>query len=141
MHHGHRVFATLVQIIGSSIVFLPCWCRLSAAADVQLRAEALQLLHHFLALPAGRLEQLSQHVEELANNMFPASSWEWKPGSTQSTDYARQLMALMDSMVAAAEQGLSVEPVLQVTHLGNVSRAGGGGRGMAGRGGGVGGWG
>ena len=81
---------------------------------MQLRAEALQLLHHFLALPAGSLERLSEHVAELANNMFPASSWEWKRGSTQSIDYARQLMALMDSMVAAAEQGLSVEPILQV---------------------------
>lgn len=46
--------------------------------------------------------------------MFPASSWELKPGSTQSIHYAQQLMALMDSMVAAAERGLSVEPVLEV---------------------------
>ena len=81
---------------------------------MQLRTEALQLLHHFLALPAGKLEKLSQHIEQLANNMFPASSWEWKRGSTQSIDYARQLMALMDSMVAAAEQGLSIEPILEV---------------------------
>ena len=109
------------------VVILQCSCRSSTAADVQLRAEALQLLHHFLALPAGRLEQLSQHVEELANNMFPASSWEWKAGSTQYTDYARQLMALMDATVAAAEQGLSVEPVLQVAHLGTAERGGGAG--------------
>ena len=102
------------------IVISPCRFRSSTAADVQLRAEALQLLHHFLALPAGRLEELSQHIEELVNNVFPASSWEWKPGSTQSTDHARQLMALMDSLVAAAEEGLSVEPLLQVDHLGTA---------------------
>ncbi|KAL3135934.1 hypothetical protein ABBQ32_006979 [Trebouxia sp. C0010 RCD-2024] len=83
------------------------------AADVQLRVEALHLLHHFLALPPGKLETLSQHVQELANNMFPASSWELKAGSTQAIHYAQQLMALMDSMVAAAERGLSVEPVLE----------------------------
>ena len=62
--------------------------------------------------------------------MFPARSWEQKPGSTQSTDYARQLMALMDSMVAAAEQGLSVEPILQVAHLGTAGRGCKGGAGI-----------
>ena len=96
-------------------------CSSTTAADVQFRVEALHLLHHFLALPPSKLETLSQHVQELANNMFPASSWELKPGSTQSVHYAQQLMALMDSTVAAAERGLSVEPVLEVgRHLGTV---------------------
>lgn len=90
-------------------------CSSLAAADVQLRTEALELLHHFLSLSAGQLQKLTQQVEELANNIFPASSWEWKRGSSQSVDYARQLMALMDSTVAAAEGGLAVEPILQVS--------------------------
>jgi len=75
--------------------------------------EALQLLQYFLN-PGNHAAKLSDKVEELANNVFPASSWEWRRGTTQSTDYARQLMAIMDSMVAAAEHGLSVEPLLQV---------------------------
>lgn len=81
---------------------------------MQLRVEALQLLHHFLALPPAKLQTLSQQVEELVNGVFPASSWELKQGSTQSIHSAQQLMALMDSMVAAAERGLSVEPILEV---------------------------
>lgn len=86
----------------------------SSATDVQLRVEALQLLQHFLNLPADQSTKLTEKVEELANNVFPASSWEWKRGSTQSTDYARQLMAIMDSMVTAAEHGLPVKSLLQV---------------------------
>ena len=82
---------------------------------MQLRTQALQLLHHFLGLPATHLQQLTQRLEEMANNVFPASSWEWKRGSTQSIAYAQQLMALMDSTVAAAEQGCCVAPLLQVT--------------------------
>ena len=79
--------------------------------------EALQLLHYFLNLPADQASKLSDTVEQLANNVFPASSWEWRRGSSQSTDYARQLMAIMDSMVGAAELGVSVEPLLQVREL------------------------
>ncbi len=75
--------------------------------------EALQLLQYFLS-PGNHATQLTDTVQELAINAFPASSWEWRRGTTQSTDYARQLMAIMDSMVAAAERGLSVEPLLQV---------------------------
>lgn len=89
-------------------------CRKPAAAAVQLRVEALQLLAHFLSLPADQLTVLSETVSELVTDVFPASSWEWKRGSTQSTDYARQLMALMDSVVAAAEQGRPVQAMLQV---------------------------
>ena len=85
---------------------------------MQQRVETLQLLQYFLTLPEDHAAKLTDKVEELVNNIFPASSWEWKRGSTQSTDYARQLMAIMDSMVAASESGLSVEPLLQVTaHL------------------------
>lgn len=91
-----------------------CCCSSSAAADVQLRVEALQLLRFFLNLPADQAIKLTGKVEELSNNVFPASSWEWQRGSTQSTDYARQLMAILNSMVAAAELGDSVEPLLQV---------------------------
>lgn len=87
---------------------------------MQLRTQALQLLHHFLSLPAAQLQKLTQQIEELANYIFPASSWEWKRGSTQSVDYARQLMAIMDAMVTAAERGLSVEPILQVGHHHNT---------------------
>ncbi len=88
-------------------------CSSSATAVVQQRVEALQLLQYFLS-PGNHATQLTDTVQELAINAFPASSWEWRRGTTQSTDYARQLMAIMDSMVAAAERGLSVEPLLQV---------------------------
>lgn len=81
---------------------------------MQLRIEALQLLAHFFSLPAQQLSKLSEGVSELVTNVFPASSWEWRRGSTQSTDYARQLMALMDSVVAAAEMGQPVQLMLQV---------------------------
>lgn len=91
-----------------------CCCRKSAAAEVQLRIDALQLLAHFLSLPGQQLSRLSEAVSELVIDVFPASSWEWKRGSTQSTDYARQLMALMDSVVAAAEIGCPVQAMLQV---------------------------
>lgn len=75
--------------------------------------EALQLLQYFLK-PESYATKLTDKVQELVISAFPASSWEWRRGTTQSTDYARQLMAIMDSMVAAAESGLSVEPLLQV---------------------------
>ena len=91
-----------------------CCCRKSAAAEVQLRIDALQLLAPFLSLPGQQLSRLSEAVNELVTDVFPASSWEWKRGSTQSTDYARQLMALMDSVVAAAEMGCAVQAMLQV---------------------------
>ena len=81
---------------------------------MQVRVEALQLLHHFLQLLDDSAKQLTENLQELANNVLPASSWELKRGTTQATDYARQLMAIMDSMVVAAEQGHSVEPLLQV---------------------------
>lgn len=83
-------------------------------AEVQLRIAALQLLSSFLTLPAEQLSKLCKTVNELVNDVFPASSWEWEPGSTQSIDYARQLLAIMDSAVTAAELGLAVEPLLQV---------------------------
>ena len=87
------------------------------AAHVQLRTQALQLLHHFLSLPASQVQRLTQQIEDLANDIFPASSWEWKRGSSQSVDYAQQLMAIMDAMVTTAERRLSVEPILQVHQL------------------------
>lgn len=113
----HRVLAAFPRQLSSGSLSVFC-CSSSTAADVQQRVETLQLLQYFLTLPGDHAAKLTDKVEELVNNIFPASSWEWKRGSTQSTDYARQLMAIMDSMVAASESGLSVEPLLQVTaHL------------------------
>ena len=84
---------------------------------MQVRVETLQLLHHFLQLPHDSYEQLTESLQELANNVLPASSWELKRGTTQATDYARQLLAIMESMVVTAEQGHAVEPLLQVTMM------------------------
>lgn len=113
----HRVLAAFPRQLSSGSLSVSC-CSSSTAAGVQQRVETLQLLQYFLTLPEDHAAKLTDKVEELVNNIFPASSWEWKRGSTQSTDYARQLMAIMDSMVAASESGLSVEPLLQVTaHL------------------------
>lgn len=80
----------------------------------QARTEALRLLAPFLALPADTARRILAAVEDIATDLFPATSHELPRGSTQSIDYATQLIAMLDAAVAAAESGTRVEALLEV---------------------------
>ena len=54
-------------------------------------------------------------VEAITTDLFPATSYELPRGSTQSIDYAAQLLAMLDAAVAAAEAGTRVEALLEVS--------------------------
>lgn len=82
----------------------------------QARIEALRLLPPFLALPADTARRVLAAVEAIATDLFPATSHELPRGSTQSIDYAAQLVAMLDAAVAAAEAGTRVEALLEVSH-------------------------
>ena len=78
-----------------------------------MRAEALSLLPSFLAAGSEHAAAVTQAVAELVDD-FPVSSWENKAGSLKAAAHRKQLVALMDALVAAAEAGSDIVPLLEV---------------------------
>ena len=78
-----------------------------------MRAEALSLLPAFLAAGSELAGAVTKAVAELIDD-FPVSSWENKAGSLKAAAHRKQLVALMDALVAAADAGIDVVPLLEV---------------------------
>lgn len=83
-------------------------------AATRARTEALRLLPPFLALPADTARRILVAIEAIVTDLFPTLSHELPRGSTQATDYAVQLLALLDAAVAAAQSGTCIEGFLEV---------------------------
>lgn len=88
-------------------------CRGPAAADAQLRGQALALLPPLLThTPVDTRARLLQAVRDLLDDVSPASSWELAPGA--AAGYGVQIAAVFGAAARAAEIGADVGALLEV---------------------------
>ena len=81
----------------------------------QLKREALAMLPQLFSLPEAHVQRLMNTLADLVNDSFPSSSHDLPKGSTQDTDYRRNLLLIMSSAVRAAEDKRDVSALLEVS--------------------------
>ncbi|KAK9829312.1 hypothetical protein WJX72_005143 [[Myrmecia] bisecta] len=87
--------------------------QLRAVGDTTVRLDALRMLGPFLTMPAQHVKQVADAVTALVTDVFPARSQDVRKGSSQATQFALQLMAIMDALVATSERNLPLDHLLE----------------------------
>ncbi|KAK9796984.1 hypothetical protein WJX73_006710 [Symbiochloris irregularis] len=76
--------------------------------------DVLSLLRFWLHLPAdGALHEVHEAISHVVKSVFPTSSQALPKGSAAAIQHRDQLLALMDALVAAAEEGADVSGALK----------------------------